>query len=171
MNRRNIFRLSTIAALGLAMLPGIVLAQQKTLKEQLVGTWTLVSIESTAKDGTKIPFLEGANPKGLLILDNAGRISYQVMTESPKLASNDRLKTTPDENKAVAHGILSYFGAYAVSDPDKVMTLKIERSSFPNQNGLEAKRIIDFISADEVKITTPSSLAGNINNIVWRRVK
>ena len=35
MNRRNIFGLSVIAALGLALLPGSALAQQKSLKEQL----------------------------------------------------------------------------------------------------------------------------------------
>src|ERR1700722_16192552 len=53
MNRRNIFSLSAIAALGLAMLPGNVVAQTKSLKDQLVGTWTLVSWEQVHKDGTK----------------------------------------------------------------------------------------------------------------------
>ena len=42
MNRRHIFSLSVIPALAL-MLPGAAMAQQKTLKEQLAGTWTAVS--------------------------------------------------------------------------------------------------------------------------------
>jgi hypothetical protein len=53
MNRRNIFTLSAITALGLALLPGSAVAQQGTLKQQLVGTWTLVSDETTAPSGTK----------------------------------------------------------------------------------------------------------------------
>ena len=39
--------LSSIAALGLALLPGSALAQQKSLNELLVGTWTAVSLEQT----------------------------------------------------------------------------------------------------------------------------
>jgi hypothetical protein len=36
MNRRNILSLFAITALGLAMLPGNALAQQKSLKDQLL---------------------------------------------------------------------------------------------------------------------------------------
>src|ERR1700676_3652310 len=43
MNRRNILSLSAIAALGLSALPGNAVAQTKSLKDQLVGMWTLVS--------------------------------------------------------------------------------------------------------------------------------
>jgi len=38
MNRRGILSLSAITAMGLALLPGNAVGQQKTLKEQLVGT-------------------------------------------------------------------------------------------------------------------------------------
>jgi hypothetical protein len=39
MNRRSILGLSMMTALGLALLPGNAVSQQKSLKEQLVGTW------------------------------------------------------------------------------------------------------------------------------------
>ena len=42
MNRRSILSISAIAALGLALLPVSAVAQQKTLKEQLAGSWTEV---------------------------------------------------------------------------------------------------------------------------------
>jgi hypothetical protein len=45
MNRRFLFRLSTIVALGFALLPGSVVAQQRVLKDQLLGAWSLVSAE------------------------------------------------------------------------------------------------------------------------------
>ena len=53
MNRRSVFTLSAITALGLAMLPRSIFTQQGTLRQQLVGSWTLVSEETTAQNGTK----------------------------------------------------------------------------------------------------------------------
>ena len=168
MNRRSILNISAAALLGLALLPGSAVAQQKTLKEQLIGTWTLVSADSAKKDDTKTPFAEGTNLKGLLIF-TANRFSWQIISEFPKLASNDRLKTTPEENKAVAHSGLSYFGTYTVSETDKILTSQIERSSFPNQNGIAGKRTITSVTADELKFSNPASLAGNKNDFVWKR--
>src|SRR5262249_62162071 len=72
MNRRNILGVSVMALLGLAFVVGDVFAQQKTLKEQLVGAWTLVSEEITPSTGVKRQDF-GANPKGILILDAGGR--------------------------------------------------------------------------------------------------
>jgi hypothetical protein len=142
-------------------------AQQKSVKDQLAGAWTLSSIETTTKDGAKISFMEGGTPKGLLVF--AGdRFSFQVIGEYPKLASNDRLKTTPQEEKAIAHNVLSYFGTYSLSEGDKVLTLKIEASSFPNQVGSSGKRNIS-LTGDELKLENPASLAGNMNRFTWKR--
>ncbi len=147
-------------------------AQQKGAisKKQLTGTWTLVSAERVTKEGSKIPLVEGANPKGLLIF-TADHFSLQIISDYPKLASNDRLKTTPEENKAAARAALSYFGRYSVSQADKAMTFHIERSSFSNQNGTDFKRIITSLTADELKFTNPVTLAGLVNNFTWKRVK
>ena len=67
MKWRNILRMSGMTLLACAVLAGNAAAQQKTLKEQLVGAWTLVSSDVTAKDGTKRQEF-GANPRGILIL-------------------------------------------------------------------------------------------------------
>ena len=59
MHRRNPVGMSVIATL--ALLPATALGQQRSLKDQLVGTWTTVSSENTAPNGTKSqPY--GANP-------------------------------------------------------------------------------------------------------------
>src|SRR5258706_4237432 len=147
-------------------------AQQKgpLSKKLLIGNWAYVSAESVAKDGTKLPLVEGANPKSLLTFDGT-RFSMQIMSEFPKLASNDRLKTTPEENKAVAHGVLSYYGTYSLSEADGVLALNIQRSSFPNQNGSAFKRIIKTLTADDLVYINPSTLAGRVNTNVWKRMK
>src|SRR5437879_1446686 len=113
MNRRHILSLSVITALGLAVLPN-ALAQQKSLKEQLIGTWTFVS--STTKNADGSP-LWGSNPKGLIIFTDNGRFSSHTMRgDRPKFASNNRGQGTPDENKAVAIGTISSFGTYTVDE-------------------------------------------------------
>jgi Lipocalin-like domain len=170
MNRRNILNLSAIAALGLTLLPGSGGAQQKTLRDQLVGTWTLVSFDSFDSGGTKVPNMEGGDLKGQLILTDSGRMSTQMITQFPKIASNDRLKSTPAEEKAVAHGILSYFGSYTVSEPDKTIILNIERSSFQNQVASNVKRVATLMG-DELKIDNPGRQAGGRTVTVWRRAK
>ena len=59
MNRRSTLALSTLALLflGIGLPASNAVAQQKSLKEQLVGTWTFVSAVNTRPDGTKFdPF-------------------------------------------------------------------------------------------------------------------
>ena len=170
MNRRSILNLSAITALGLILSLGSALAQTKTLKEQLIGTWTLVSFDSFDSGGTKVPNMEGGDLKGQLIFTDNGRMSNQMITQFPKIASSDRLKSTPAEDKAVAHGILSYFGTYTVSEPDKTVILNIERSSFQNQVASNVKRVAT-LTGDELKIDNPGRQAGGRTVTVYRRAK
>ena len=115
MNRRGILSIAATAGLGLALVPGIAVSQQKSLKEQLVGTWTLVSNDNVAPDGTKRQ-LFGANPKGILILDSGGRYALvQMRPDRPKFAANNRLQGTPEENKAAQEGAVATFGTWLVN--------------------------------------------------------
>jgi hypothetical protein len=92
MDRRTVFGLAIIALLctGVVFNASHVQAQHKALKDQLVGTWSLISNENVAPDGTKRqPF--GANPRGTLILEANGRYA-QVFTNAdrPKFKANNR---------------------------------------------------------------------------------
>jgi hypothetical protein len=51
---------------------------QKSLTEQLLGTWTLVSHETALPDGSKFPRY-GANPKGVAFFDAGGRFILTAM--------------------------------------------------------------------------------------------
>jgi hypothetical protein len=64
--------ISALTALGLVLSLSGALAQTKSLKDQLVGTWTFVSCDSTSANGAKVPYC--TNPaNGILILDANGR--------------------------------------------------------------------------------------------------
>jgi hypothetical protein len=145
--------------------------QPKALKEQLIGTWTIVLCEAVQPDGTKVPTVMGSDPAGQYIFTDNGHFSFQVAAELPKFASNDRMKRTPEENKAVVDGSMAYYGTYTVNDADKTIALHIERSSFPNLNGTVGKRIVTAISADEMKYINPGRSGGGSINCTCKRAK
>jgi hypothetical protein len=104
MSRHGILSISAVMAFGLALLSGSALAQQKSLKEQLVGTYTLVSVASTGRDGTKVD-LFGPSPKGLITFDAGGHYSQIVVRpDRPSFKANNRLEGTPEENRAALAG-------------------------------------------------------------------
>jgi len=172
MNQRSILTSSAITALGLAFSLSNALAQTKSLKDQLVGTWTVISWEQTNKDGTKVQRF-GANPKGVNMFDANGHFSIMfARPDLPKLASNDPTNPTPEEAKAITVGSVAYFGTYTVDEPTKTIMLKIESSSLPNQLGIDQKRVITSLTADELKYTNITAVAnaGQINT-VYKRAK
>jgi hypothetical protein len=173
MNRRSILNISAIAAaLGLAFLPGTAAAQKKTLKEQLIGTWTFVLTEATQPDGKKLlPF--GPNPTGVNSFTADGHfVQIQIADGIPKFASNSRVSGTTEENKAAVQGSLALFGTYTVDEAAKMIIYKVTSSTFPNWVGLEQKRPIDSVTADELRHSNlAGSIAGATTVNIWKRAK
>jgi hypothetical protein len=132
----------------------------KSLKDQLVGTWTFVVAEITAADGSKsLPF--GDTPKGILIFTADGHFAQiHVASDVPKIASNNRLTGTPEEYKAINQRSLSVFGTYTVDEEKKTVTYNIISSTFPNWAGVSQTRTIESVTADEFKNTNPSVAGG-----------
>jgi hypothetical protein len=74
-----------LPTLGLTLPPGSIIAQQGTLRQQLVGTWTIVSYETALADGTRQQL---ANPKGILMFDVGGRYASVIgRADRPKFKS------------------------------------------------------------------------------------
>lgn len=169
MNRRNIFNLSATTVVGLALLSTSAFAQQKTIKEQIVGTWVLVSAVNTAKDGAKInPW--GPNPKGSYMFDSSGHFSQMLMrSDLPKTASRD--KGAPETDRAIVAGSFSAYGTYTVDEATKTVNIRYEGSSFAAFNGTDGKRIINPVSSDEIKVSNPATSDGTTSETTWRRVK
>src|SRR5947209_3063400 len=106
MNRRSILVVSAMTTLGLVLLAGNAVSQQ-TLKEQLVGTWTLISAHSAQSDGSKID-LYGPNASGILIYTSDGHFALvDARSDLPKFAGNSRVGN-PEENKTVVQGSIAY---------------------------------------------------------------
>jgi Lipocalin-like domain len=163
--------IATCAALSIALMPASAWSQQKPLKDQLVGTWHFVSWVGKTKSSVSTDPVGGTDPKGVMIFDSAGGVYFILIADVPKLASSNRLKTTPEENQAIAHGTFAYFGSYTVNEADKSFTIRIERSSYANQVGTDNKRVITALTEHELVYTTPATTSGGTNDWAWRRSK
>ena len=143
------------------------LGQQRPLKEQLVGTWTLLSWEQKKGDGTKVERY-GTGPKGIAFFDAGGRYIITVMrSDRAKYASNALWQGTPEENKETADGTITYFGTYSIIDADSSVTVHVEGSSFPNWNGTDQKRYV-AIAEDQLTLTVRLP-AGDVVDVIWKR--
>jgi hypothetical protein len=57
----------------------------------------------------------------------------------PKIASNAPATATSEEAKDLLAGSIAYFGTYGVNDADRVISLRLEASTFPNQLASDQK--------------------------------
>src|SRR5258708_5784217 len=173
MNRRNRLGLSVIAmtVTGLSLLSGNALAQQKSLKDRLVGAWTLVSCDSTSANGARQPYCADSNPNGILILDASGRYAQVIAARGrPKFSTPNRSEAKAEEFKAAALGLVANFGTWSINEADKTLTGHYEGALFPNIEGTDVKSTVS-LSGDELKLIQPSPVLGGRSESVYRRAK
>jgi hypothetical protein len=142
-------------ALGLLVAPLAAEAQPAaTLREQLIGTWKLVSH----------PYYPGA--VGRLLYAADGQMCVTIMRP-------DRLKfstaspfggSTAEERAAAAAGYFNYCGSYHVNDEKGIVTDRVELSLFPNWVGTEQ---LTFISVSGNELTR----RGGAFASVWERLR
>jgi hypothetical protein len=161
--------LTIIVFVGAAVVFGCTASGQQD--NQVLGTWTLVSVEDVRPDGRKPP-LFGPNPEGMLVFDARGRHSLQICDSARlKFAANDRLKSTPEENQAAVRGCNPHWGRYSVSPGNKTVNFKIDHALFKNWEGTEQKRSFTLVG-DELTYNVPNPSEGSVNPVlVWKRTK
>jgi hypothetical protein len=175
MNRRSILSISAVTVLGIAFVPSSAVSQQKSLKDQLVGAWTLVSQEFTAPDGTKrqggAGVVVGHNARGILILDASGRYAFMAgSADHPKFKTSGvpRLEGTAEEYKAAVQSFAANYGSWSVDEADKTLTQRLESALIPNAEGTEDKASAS-LAGDELKLS--ASFASGRRDEVYRRAK
>jgi hypothetical protein len=156
--------------LGLILASGPAMSQQKSLKDQLVGAWSLLIADNVLPEGNKPTF--GPNPNGIVIFDASGHYALEIArSNNPKIASNNRVQGTADENKAIVAGTLAHFGTYTVDETGNALTFHIQSSSFPNWEGTVQKRPVMLASPDDLKWITPQASGGGTVELYWKRIK
>lgn len=139
------------------------------LKDQMIGTWSLVE-QWVEQDGRKIQRF-GANPKGLAIYDANGHVAIMLMRpDLPKFATNNVMTGTAEEYKAVVLGSTAFYGRWSVNDSDGSLSTRIEGSTFPNWDGQDQKRTVS-ITGDDMRMCAPGAQMGGTACAIWKRVK
>ena len=152
---------------GLASVPGSAVGQEKSLKDQLVGSWILVSTETTSQSGKRYPY--GTDPRGILILDAIGRYAVvQGRVDRPKLKS--AVRRDEEEFGAAAMDFAANFGTWAVT-VDKALARRVEGALNPNLEGIVTKASISLVG-DTLRLSGElNPVTGERIDAVYRRAK
>jgi len=161
-----------VSLLGLVLCAISAFGQTESeVRNQLVGTWKLVSAEETLKDGTTRPFRSfGPRAKGFLMYQPDGYMCAQLVDpDRPRWA--DPAHTTPEEKAAAADGTFAYCGHFEIDVKNRQIIHLPEVATDPGYVGsrqvrpylLEGRRLI---LSDAVK-DDPSIVRWKI---VWEKI-
>ena len=138
----------------------------QSIKDQVVGTWSMDSNVEEYTDGKKIPW--DSNAKGMLMLDNSGHFT-QVLAE---IGNRKKVEGNPAMNPVGK--MIAYFGTYTVNEADKTVTYKIVGASFPSWDGIEQTRSISVDASKLVSKPTapiPSAQGPFVPVVTYSRMK
>ena len=151
-----------------AILTGHAHAQTSTANP-FVGTWQLVAADKLLPDGTRLPDY-GPHPHGMAIFTADGHMMIEIFRYTRlHFAANDRAKGTPDEYRDVSLGSSCSFGTYTVDQAGGTVTMKLDRSTFPNADDTTQVRAYQQHD-DTLSWKVPARPNGEIPITVLRRI-
>ena len=165
MKRYSLISLSATVLVGLGLLSHNALGQQKSLKDQLVGTWTLASSSEDYQDGRKENSW-GSGVEGAINFDGNSHVMLMIIGAADVPA--------PPGNPPVSkRNVVAYFGTYSVDEAAKTVTYTAERATEPNFEGRARKASVTLNGDELVQVSAPVTIPqGTFNpNIVWKRAK
>ena len=162
MNRKTI--ILAAAAFAVTAFP----ASAESLKDQIVGTWELVSL--TVNQGDNKIELFGPNARGIQIMTEDGHFVNFITRESlPLYAGANRMQGTPEEYTAIAKGSNALYGTYEVDEAAGIVVFNVDVSTFPNWEG-EKQRRKSTVEGDVWRYVNPMTAIGPGNvDVVWKR--
>jgi hypothetical protein len=161
----------SVACIGIGLMPPS--AHGQSLKQQLAGTWVLVSWTQVVGD-VEEPGLLGRDPVGQFIFAPDGHMCFNVMRRTRvKHGGAGPQAGTPEEKAAAYDGYIGYCGRYDANEDDRSVTFQLELSSFPNWTGTTQKRFVE-VTGTRLRVSTPPiPLRGKqmVSTVVWERAK
>ena len=145
-----------------------------SLKNELLGTWKLLSYIEMPTSGTDSLFPFGNAPTGILIYSPDGYMSVQIAKEKRlHYERGDKLLAEDAELADAAKSYVAFFGNYKVDNMNAVLSYFIKGSLFPNWKGQLQQRKIDF-DGDVLYMNSMEPILSNgqmVNSyMTWQRV-
>ena len=142
---------------------------QAPASNPFVGTWKLIAADKLLPDSTRVADY-GTQPHGMAIFTPDGRFMVEVFRDvRVKFAGNDRARGTPEEYKDASLSASCMFGTYSVDPASSKVTMKIDRSTFPNYDDTTQVRAYD-LKGDTLSWKVPARPDGSIPITVLRRI-
>ncbi len=141
----------------------------KTLREQLIGAWKLVSYAENPVDGTAPSYPMSVGSSQLCSF-----MSAQLMhPERKNFASGDWFNGTDAEYKEEASTYIAYSGPFHVDEEKQTLTHSMFISLFPNWTGQTQPRAVK-IEGELLHLGTASPVVSGGRTVnaalTWRRV-
>lgn len=155
-------------------------ASNSSVREQLVGSWHLVSRQSRRASG-EIEADPGlaTTPLGILIYDQSGHVAAQLSRRDRTVAMFPEecqaaitTKGTPDTAQTIL-GYDAYFGTYKINEHNGTVTHHLEAAIFPGDIGKDIERHFT-IAGDQLTITFNTTTRDGVKVtrlLVWQRMK
>jgi hypothetical protein len=138
--------------------------QTKPIREQFIGTWKLVSIESEESR------LFGDRPVGILIYDADGNVAVQIM-RNPRPSRAGGPAFPPAKEVQVAYkGYYAYYGTWEVNEQQGTIVHHLEGSLRPGDVGKDFVRAYKF-TGNRLALTPVEDLAASNSCLTWERAK
>ena len=100
------------------------------LKQQLVGTWSVISFVNENERTGKTTKVFGSDPKGYFMFDAANHFSINLMRPGrPQFGRRDF--PLPGETRAALEGIIVMFGDYKVNELNIQYPYRLSAAAFP----------------------------------------
>jgi len=144
---------------------------EKSVKEEIVGTWKLLSIFYRDMEGKKID-LYGEKPNGILMYDRHGYMNAQIGKAGREKMSTAALSGGSNNEKLLAFDtFMAYYGKYYEKEPGTIIH-EVEACLIPNWEEMEEIRYCK-IAGNKLYISTPETVVNKCNTVievVWERV-
>jgi hypothetical protein len=134
----------------------------------LIGSWKLLSAEYRHGETLAHPF--GRDPVGLLIYDNAGNMTVQIMHRDYPQRSVVQKDTL--SGRAAFEGYLGYFGRYEIRETENTVMHYVTGSTLTHWVGSVQRRTYEC-SGNQLTLSTPAmqDQKGALAVLIWQRVE
>jgi hypothetical protein len=147
-------------------------AQEKSqaeLRTPFIGTWRLVSIEGGSPAAAKN---RGSKPTGLIIYDQHGLMSAQIMPDRPRPTWTG--PPTPDQAVEALRGYTAYWGTYTIDE--KTQTVTHRREGRIDGGAVDFVRRFELTNGgNRITLTpvsgTPPVPPATPTHLTWERVR
>jgi Lipocalin-like domain len=150
-------------------------AAKLTLRDQVIGAWTLVAFVSRLDGGPPAPVFQRAT-EGVIMYSADGYVSVNIMVPGrTRFAAEDYFAASTAELKEAAAGYVAYAGPFRVDEAKQQMIHDIDVSLFPNWVGVaqirDARLDGDTLTLSTDNQPMPTADGRSLTfELIWNRV-